>query len=267
MKLNRPSRLAHRAIWSVALALLVLPTGAEGAGRRISYQGQLTGVTGATTVQFRIFDATATPVWGPEIHVVTPDAEGRFVAVVGATDLDVSPADGVPDLDQLAPDDLELEVAVEDGGGSMVVLSPRQQLFASFHATTAGTVLDGAITTPKLADEAVTAAKIAAATVTGAQVALETLTGAHVADGSIASSDVQDNSLTAADIAADAITSSEVSVDVAQSIPPTAGGIESFILARGGCPKFKGVEIYTRLGFVVFTLTNSSTVTLALCEQ
>jgi len=193
---NNSSRRAQvslrAAVLAVGLALGWIPSAfGQNLDRRVAYQGQLTGVIGATTIQFRIFDAAGTPVWGPEIHVVTPDAEGRFVAVVGATGLDVSPADGVPDLDQLAPAKLELEVAVEDpGGGSMTVLSPRQKLFAAFHASTASEVLDDSIRTASLVDQAVTNEKLADGAVDGPKIADGAVNSAKLTDGSIALADL-----------------------------------------------------------------------------
>jgi hypothetical protein len=129
-------------------------------GRLISYQGRLEGVTGGVTLRFQIYDATAAVVWGPELHIVTPDAEGRFVAVVGNTGRDVDPADGIPDLDQIAAEELELEVAIDDGSGSMNVLSPRQRLFPAFHASSA-THASRADVAGEVDDEAVTLEKIA----------------------------------------------------------------------------------------------------------
>lgn len=209
---------------AIACALPAPTAQAQTLGRRISYQGQLTGATGPTTIHFQLYDDTGTPVWGPEIHVVTPDAQGRFVAVVGITDLDVAPADGTPDLDQLAPDGLELEVAVENAAGTMMVpLTPRQHLFAAFHAssaTFAETVADGAVGTTQLADGAVDSAKLANDAVTGAHILDGSITGSDIASSSITQTqiannsltgaDIADNSLTAADLASGSVTSSEI---------------------------------------------------------
>ena len=109
-------------IHGVILGVLVvsLAASAHGVeGRRITYQGQITGVPveNVVAVRARIFSsATAvagdTLLWGEERHQVEPDADGSFVIVLGATDLDLrrvdpnSPgltdgSDGIPDLDQV----------------------------------------------------------------------------------------------------------------------------------------------------------------------
>jgi hypothetical protein len=107
-----------------------------------------------------MFNGAGQLVWGPETHIVNPSA-GRFVAVIGSTNLDSSPANGIPDLDEIDAMNLELEVSIGESSGSLTVLSPRQKIFASHHAARAQTVVDGAITTDKIRDRAVTAAKLA----------------------------------------------------------------------------------------------------------
>lgn len=103
--------------------------------RRISYQGQIEGTTSPVTLIFRIYEA-GVPIWGPEKHLIPPDGEGRFAAVIGSSEVDAD-NDGIPDLDELLGEDLELEVAIEGTDGDVTVLAPRQKLFPSFHASSA----------------------------------------------------------------------------------------------------------------------------------
>lgn len=115
--------------------------------RRVRYQGRLEGSDGTTTLVVELFDdATGgRRVWGPEQHEVTPDPDGRFSIVIGASELDVcerapdrrliceGTGDGTADLDQVDPGRLFLAVSVVDDQGT-TTLSPRQQLFPAFHA-------------------------------------------------------------------------------------------------------------------------------------
>lgn len=140
----------QKACWLGLFASLVAATGAFAAdpilNRRITYQGRLDTNTGQpVTIAFQM-ENTAAEVWGPETFSVTPDAAGNFAVVLGSTGLDrckrttatgplvscTSGGDGVPDLDQLSTDGLELEVVVNG-----VTLSPPQKVFAAFHASTA----------------------------------------------------------------------------------------------------------------------------------
>ncbi len=84
-----------RSGWPALLGALFLvsqPAWAidERLDRRIPYQGKLTGVTGTATLSVELFDSAegGDSIWGPEPHQVTPDADGRFVIVIGSSELD-----------------------------------------------------------------------------------------------------------------------------------------------------------------------------------
>jgi hypothetical protein len=157
--------------------------------RRIAHQGRLQGFAGRTvTLVFELHDAAGNRVWGPEAHAVTTDASGSYATVLGASALDVRPADGVPDLDQVEAGDLELQISVHDGG-SRSVLSPRQRIFPAFHAYSADraqradAVAGAAVTGAALQDGAVTARAIRAASVGNADIAPATISSSHLKDG------------------------------------------------------------------------------------
>jgi cysteine-rich repeat protein len=187
--------------------------------RLIPYVGQLQGIQGPTQVSFSLYDSAGAALWGPETHVVTPDASGRFLAVVGTTGLDQD-GDRMADLDQLDGSDLALELSVGDLAGSPTVLSPRQPLVAAFHASTADRLAPGSVTTAKLRDASVTNEKLASASISGADLAPYVLTAAHIAPNSIPGSklraddysggDIADGSVTGAHIAADAVTKPKI---------------------------------------------------------
>lgn len=123
--------------------------------RRIPYQGELTGVAGEATLVVELWDQLTggLRVWGPESHLVTPDAQNHFVIVIGSSGLDrcarqpdgslscpdPPASDGIPDLDQIDPDRLFVRIAVV-AGGQTTPLTPRQHLFPAFHSATASAV-------------------------------------------------------------------------------------------------------------------------------
>jgi microcystin-dependent protein len=150
----------------VACLLLVSTTATaldEAVNRRIPYQGRLEGTTGPVTILAELYDVNTggNLLWGPEPHVVTPDAEGRFLIVIGSTDLDLCArqpdqslacgggGDGLPDLDQIDASGLYLSLQVDDGA-TTTTLSPRQRLFPAFQAAS---VSPGSIAIERLAAE------------------------------------------------------------------------------------------------------------------
>jgi microcystin-dependent protein len=163
--MNQP---CNRILAVLAAALLVSAAlGAsaldEPVARRIPYQGSLAGTTGPVTLVAELYDAPAagTRVWGPELHAVTPDASGRFLIVLGSTNLDLcarqpdgsldcsTGGDTVPDLDQIDASEVYLSLQVDDGT-TTTTLSPRQQLFPAFQAAS---VTPGSIAIERLAAE------------------------------------------------------------------------------------------------------------------
>lgn len=172
--------------------------GDEAVNRRIPYQGKLTGVTGTATLVLELWDAPSggARVWGPESQQVTPDANGNFAVVIGGSGLDrcarqgngtlacTGTGDGRADLDQITPGAFYVQVAVTQNS-TTTTLTPRQQLFPSFHADVADTVVDGAVTTVKINDVAVTTAKIATGAVTTDRLLDGAVTNQKIQDGTI----------------------------------------------------------------------------------
>ena len=87
------------------------------------------------------------------------------------------------------------------------------QRFASVRLTeksAADLIVDGAITTQKLAAGAVTANEIAANTITGGKIAANTISGGNMMAGSIGTNELAANSITAGKIQAGAVTATQV---------------------------------------------------------
>jgi predicted phage tail protein len=79
--------------------------------------------------------------------------------------------------------------------------------------TGADLIVNGAITTQKLAAGAVTANEIAANTITGGKIAANTISGGNMVAGSIGTNELAANSVTAGKIAAGAVTASQVAAN------------------------------------------------------
>lgn len=230
---------SHRLLALLLAALLLLATAstrvaaeAVRVDRRISYEGRLSSASGPVTIAFRIVDEAGVPLWGPEPHIVTPDAEGRFFTVVGMTELDAD-ADGVPDLDVLDPAGLQLELSVDDGTGRLLTMTPRQPLVAALHATSADGVRDDAITSDKLRGGAVTGDEILDGAITGAKVAAGTLTGAQLADAGVTNSSIANGSLIGADIAPASIGTSQLASNVVRENHIAPGAVGSSEIVDG----------------------------------
>lgn len=71
-------------------------------------------------------------------------------------------------------------------------------------------IVDGAISTSKLAANAVTAAKIAAGTITASEIASSTITGTNIAGGTITGSNIAAGTVQASNIAASTITGDKI---------------------------------------------------------
>lgn len=153
----------------VFLAIVLGATMASGqVPQLISYQGVLADNAGQLVangnydITFRIFGSvTGGSVLHDETHIGVPVSKGGFSVLIGSVA-------GDPLLLPFnVPYWLEIQVAPDASP-----LSPRIQFASSPYAQMAETVLDGAITSTKLADGAITSAKIA--------------------DGSVASLDISD---------------------------------------------------------------------------
>ena len=189
-------RTAH-ALLSAAVLLGIAGADARARadGRRIPYQGRLTGVApgDVRAIDARIYassEGDGTLLWGPERQQVTVASDGSFAMVLGASGFDQRDAsgnqgpDGVPDLDELNPTvSLFLDITVIKQNTEVLHLLPRQQVVPAFHATTASTVLDNAITS---------SSQIKPGTITGNNMAIGAagITGQNVVNHSITGSDI-----------------------------------------------------------------------------
>ncbi len=275
MKLSNCSRIGVATYLVLATLFLALGASAldEIVDRRIPYQGRLEGVAGSVNLLVELYDAPlgGNRIWGPEPHLVTPDAEGRFLIVIGSTSLDLcarqpdesllcGASDGIADLDQIQVGGSHLSIQVDDGV-TTTQLDPRQPLFPSFAAATA-TVALGA------AEGAIDSLAIEDNSITGVDVQDGSIGGVDIADSSITGADIAFNTVSGADIADNGITISDLSSSVGQSVPPTEGGRSSVILATGGdCPTFKGATVYTNIGNYVLNRVGGGTGTFTLCRQ
>ncbi len=148
---------------AIVLCVVFLVAGAvlgqQGFPQTMSYQGVLRHEDGSAVpdgeyeITFRLYDSEAARgmVW--EETQLVPVEVGVFNALLGA----VAPLD--------LPFDRTYWLGVTIGPGG-IELTPRTELAATGYSLTARTVVDEAVTTPKLADGAVTEDKLAAGAVT-----------------------------------------------------------------------------------------------------
>ena len=203
---------------------------AAATGRRITYQGRLTGANGQVeAARARIYKSATgnDQIWpgSPgtfERHLVNPDPDGGFLVVLGATDIDTQ-GDGA-DLDQIDPDKvamyLELEMEVD---GEIVLTRPRQRIYPAFHASTvdianavkpdgvfSGMIKDGEVTSADIRDRSIGTADIAVGAVGRGEIADGTIRSADIEDGTISTIDLTNNAVTASKIAPNSIGSSQI---------------------------------------------------------
>ena len=157
-----------RLLLLVACLYAGLATGAQAAdgllppAPELNYQGRLVEnglpVTGTRFFRFTILNATTQLFESPE-HTVSV-VDGLYAVRLTGFDASLLPQSG-----------LLLRVRVGPTAGALVALAPDVALIPALQATTAFSVVPGAIGTPALATGAVEAAKIADGAVTAAKLA------------------------------------------------------------------------------------------------
>ena len=145
---------------------------AGGVPGQITYQGTIkqqgVPVNGSLTMTFRISNADGTQgYWSSGDQIVTVN-QGLFATVLAPTGIN---------WENVTP---YIEVSV---GGQ--VLLPRSPITANAYSLTSGSVIDGAITSSKLAPQAVTSAAMSAGAVTTASIASQAVGTDQLADGSV----------------------------------------------------------------------------------
>lgn len=180
------------------------PAPVKANGRRITYQGRITGnVADVQAVRVQIFP-TATggsAVWPLankfERHPVVPDPDGGFVIIIGATEVD-GDNDGEVDLDGVDPDQtpLFLQLTLEQKVGNNtrdIELRPRQRIYPAFHASTVDI-----------------ANRVRTNGVDGTMIQASSIRTEHIADGQVKASDIGTGEVKAAEIDKDAVGTEEI---------------------------------------------------------
>ncbi|MBI1929123.1 hypothetical protein HYR99_33360 [Candidatus Poribacteria bacterium] len=168
-------RRTHETHVSDLYILLVLAVQVSSAPfpETMSYQGVLTDPRGQPVpdgnyaLTFKLYDGT-TELWS-ETHPRIPIIKGIFNAILGSA--------GSP-LTLAFDREYELGVSVNEAPELM----PRIRLMASPYSLNARSVVDGAVTTSKLAPGAVTADKLASSGVTSSKIADKSVTNSKLAD-------------------------------------------------------------------------------------
>jgi hypothetical protein len=208
----------------------------------VSYQGRLadsqgTPLTGTYDMVFRLYDLPgpdATLLW--EESWSEPNSvqvyDGLFNVMLGS--LNPVPQDTI-----VQNGALWLGISV----GSDEEMTPRVQLGSVPFAMQANTVLDGSITTSKLADGAVTSGKIgdgnvatvdlANGAVTGAKIAADAVGSSHIAAGAVGASEIAADAVRSSEIAANAVTASEIAADAVGSSEIASGAVGGSEIANG----------------------------------
>jgi hypothetical protein len=106
-----------------------------------------------------------------------------------------------------------LEVAIDNGSGTFLPITPRQRIASSpyaYRATIAESVADQSISTAMIADASVTTGKIGNGAITAAKIASNSITAAQIGTGAVTTDEILDGTITGTDIATSAITSSRI---------------------------------------------------------
>ncbi|HRF59364.1 MAG TPA: tail fiber domain-containing protein [Fimbriimonadaceae bacterium] len=176
-----------RLFGTIALGLAAITAHAQSAPMMVHYQGRLTQANGlplttpTATVTMRIFPTASggTALWDSGPRPVILRNGGIFSVMLGDTSI------GMPGLTQsvFQTGIVYLELSIH---GQAQPVGPRQPIVSvpwSILSQQANTVIDGAITTPKLANNAVTSAKIQDNTVGSNDLALDRTSLAKVSEG------------------------------------------------------------------------------------
>lgn len=105
--------------------------------------------------------------------------------------------------------EIYLEVAIDDGTGTFLPITPRQRIASSpyaYRATIAESVIDQSITTGMIADASVTTGKISDKTITAAKIADNSITAAQIGTGAVTSDEILNGTITGIDLALSAVT-------------------------------------------------------------
>ena len=174
--------------------------------QNVSYQGVLTDGSGTPvadgtySLTFNIYDAatSATPIW-TETHASVTVVSGIFNVIMGSvTPLSIA-------FDQ------QYWLGIAVGGG--IELKPRIQLTSSAYSLNSQSVVDGAITTNKLANGAVTTNKLADNAVDANKIDDGAVTNIKLRDDSVTEDKIADSAVTAGKLFDSAVTTSKLRDD------------------------------------------------------
>lgn len=186
------------------LAALLAASASAAAPTQMTYQGRLresnAPVTGSRQVNIYLCDA-------PAAGTCTPTGE-QTVTVTNSLFRTVFT---VPPTVNLQAGTWYLEVRL--GAGGATTLSPREELTASPYALVSGTataVVDGVISSAKLAANAVATAHLIDGAVTSSKLAEGSVASGKIADGGIVSGKLATDSVSAATIQAGSVTTAKL---------------------------------------------------------
>lgn len=198
-----------------ALLLLATPLKAQ-VPQLISYQGRVgvDGVNfdGAGQFKFALVNAAGTTTyWSndgsstagsePGTAVSITVSKGLYSVLLGdatLTHMTIVPAT------VFAHGDVHLRVWFNDGVNGFQQLAPDRRIAAVGYAMMADSVMDGAVTTAKIANGAVTGEKIANGAVGGAQMASGSITTSHLAGGAVTMDKIANGAVSTDQLAAGA---------------------------------------------------------------
>ncbi|HRF59368.1 MAG TPA: tail fiber domain-containing protein [Fimbriimonadaceae bacterium] len=217
-----------------ALALTGVIAHAQSAPMMVHYQGRVTQANGlplaspTATVTMRIFPTASggTALWDSGPRPVILRNGGIFSVMLGDTSV------GMPGLTQSVFQSgiVYLELSIQ---GQAQPVGPRQPIVSvpwsilSQQANIALNVVDGAITTAKLANDAVTTAKLANGAVTTAKIADGTINENDIASNAITGPKLADGSVSQPKISVNSIDSTRLATDLASLGKITNGRLQS----------------------------------------
>ncbi len=128
-----------------------------------------------------------------------------------------------------------LEIHVKPSGATnpFAELTPRVALTPAPFALLAGGVVDGAVSSAKLADGAVTAIKLAPAAVGSGQLATDAVTTAKILDGAVTEPKLADGAVSTAKIQNGAVNSGKIAAGAVGASQIAAGAVNSAKIADG----------------------------------
>ncbi|TPW20816.1 MAG: hypothetical protein FD126_1304 [Elusimicrobia bacterium] len=215
------------AIASILAALLAGPASAA-APTQMTYQGRLressAPVTGSRQVNIYLCDA-------PAAGTCTPTGE-QTVTVTNSLFRTVFP---VPSSVNLQSGTWYLEVRL--GAGGTTTLAPREELTASPYSMVAGTataVVDGVISSGKIADGAVVSGKLGVNSIVTVNIQDGVVSSAKIADGAVSSGKILDGGVASGKLAVNAIVAVNIQDGAVTSAKLADGAVSSGKIADGG---------------------------------